>query len=130
MFVNYEEYQNNGGTLTQTLFNKFEPRAEGYVQVQTGGKDLSQFEELVKKAICEITDVYYQKSLLQEKLVDIQNSNISNEKVGSYSVSYTVLDTTEINNKITHFDKEMNNILFEYLYTTGLLYRGMPNVRY
>lgn len=131
MFVDYEYYQSHGGTLPQTQFNKFEPKAEKLVIVRTGGKDLTHFTEPVSDAICDIIDVYYEKSQTEEVAKSLQtNKSISSEKVGSYSVSYNKMTYAELRDMITNYDKDIEAIIFNNLWTTGLLYQGMTNVRY
>ena len=135
MFVDYEYYQNNGGTLTQTLFEKYEKQAEKIVKAKTGGKDLTKFVEPVSQAICDIVEILNDKQQKEDLMLSMLQGNskvLAGEKVGSYSVTYANPSYNDLKESVSDFEinTKIDDALFLNLYTTGLLYAGMPNVQY
>lgn len=134
MLVDYEYYFNTfKGTLVPgEEFEKYSQRAEVKVLSRINS-DYANFLDKVKNAICGVIDVLYNQSKIKERASSVVTGDsqlISNEKVGDYSRSFS---TTSISDLIKYSSDEyvnnqINELLFDYLFKTGLLNRSMQIV--
>ena len=114
MYLNYNEYKNIGGELSETAFNRYIIRAECYLDRETFGrvKDLKPVPDAVRYCIRDITDMMSAQS----------GNNVSSWSNDGVSVSY---NTNEEQARAFH------SVLSEYLSDevdkngTPLLYRGV-----
>ncbi|MGI6663887.1 MAG: hypothetical protein ACOX3W_00450 [Christensenellaceae bacterium] len=120
MYADYEYYTAKyGGTIVkESEFPVYEKRAEAYLNMITFG-NIDDVTDEVKMACCAVVDTYKRHELSADATL---NGNISSEKSGSYSVSYT---TGELDAQINKNRAELYDSALLYLANTGLLYRGV-----
>ena len=120
MYVDYnyytEEFQ---GTNIQdeTSFNNMARKASSEIKRQTFGKiNISDTPEFVKNATCLVADTYYEKELLDNKVI------ITSESLGPHSQHY---DNNRQNKKDEkYYQNEVNKIIKAEIGPSGLLFRG------
>lgn len=117
IYADYQYYKEQfcGNLIPQERFKYLSARASEYIDWQTFGRLESgvpdEYSDKVKKCCCALAESEFQSE-------SAQNGNISSEKVGSYSVTFSVKSDVERN-------AEKNRIIVRYLGNTGLLYRGV-----
>lgn len=120
-YLTYEEYQEIGGTLDLTAFNRNIDRACGFVDLNTQSRLQSVLEasQRVKACVRDLVE-YLANNMSSGKAVTSKSQSAGGV---SESESYAAKTTDEIN-------FEMLNIVYDYLatekddYGTPLLYRG------
>lgn len=84
-YLTYEEYQELGGTLTETLFNILELEAQKNIDKYTFGRLKNLEEQINEVKVC----VYKLVNLLNTyNEYELQNKSISSENTDGYSISY------------------------------------------
>ena len=117
IYADYQYYKEQfcGNLIPQERFEYLSARASEYIDWQTFGRLESgapdEYSDKVKKCCCALAESGFQSE-------SAQNGNISSEKVGSYSVTFSVKSDDERN-------AEKSRIISRYLGNTGLLYRGV-----
>ncbi len=117
IYADYQYYKERfcGSLIPQERFEYLSARASEYIDWQTFGRLESgvpdEYSEKVNKCCCALAESEFQSE-------SSHNGNISSEKVGSYSVTFSVKSDVERN-------AEKNRIISRYLGNTGLLYRGV-----
>lgn len=117
IYADYQYYRERfcGSLIPHERFEYLSARASEYIDWQTFGRLESgvpdEYSDKVKKCCCALAESDFQSE-------SAQNGNISSEKVGSYSVTFSVKSDDERN-------AEKNRIISRYLDNTGLLYRGV-----
>lgn len=110
---NYYIEKYHGSLIPQEQFEYLSARASEYIDLLTFGRLESgvpdEYYDKVKKCCC---------ALAESEFMSDQNGNISSEKNGNYSVTFSVKSDDERN-------AEKNRIIARYLGNTGLLYRGV-----
>lgn len=88
-YLNYNEYFNLGGKMKDAPFNLLEFEARKIIDKYTSGR-LKRFEEQVQEVkLC-------MHSLINEMHKDNSiDTNKTSESIGSYSVNYVVLNSSE-----------------------------------
>lgn len=120
-YLTYEEYQEIGGTLDLTAFNRNIDRACGIVDLHTQSRLQSVLEvsQRVKACVRDLVE-YLASNMSSGKAVTSKSQSAGGV---SESESYATKNTDEIN-------AEMLNIVYDYLATekddcgTPLMYRG------
>lgn len=107
-YLTFAEYKSLGGTLTETPFNvaEFYSRKEIDIRTQNRLNGVEEIPDEVK--LCEYNLINTLEKYKNESL----KGNISSERVGDYSVSYTS-DYKEI---IKSKSSEINDIIMNSLY--------------
>lgn len=127
-YLTFDEYQELGGSLSETPFTLLENKARMYVDKYTFGRliDLEVQEQNTK--LC----IYYLIENLQNYESSINQSvaqNISSENIDGYSVSY-VNNASSVSSIITGKEDSIKDIIYTYLANckledgTPYLYRG------
>lgn len=131
MLVDYTYYTDtyDGDLVPIEKFDKYSQKAEKKALVRLNG-DYTDYLAEIKGAICEIVDILYNQSKIQEKMNSVMagdNQVLSSEKVGDYSRSYSTTSISDVEKYSSDecIDKQIEEILFDYLFKTGLLYRGI-----
>lgn len=118
-YADYEYYINNyeGNLIPSKQFNKYAIIASQYIRANTYSNinENAEIIDEVKMCMCEIAENQYKDDLLTE-----DNTGISSEKVGDYSVSYESKE-----NRLATIKNQNRNCLRLWLGNTGLLYRGV-----
>lgn len=115
IFSDYTYYKEKfcGKLIPQDDFLYYASKSSEYINWQTFGRLENgvpkEYDEKVKKCCCALAESEYRFE---------QNSDISSEKNGSYSVTYAKKSDSSQN-------AEKNRIIAMYLGNTGLLYRGV-----
>ena len=123
----YSEYLQGRSPLIDTsLFAYYANKASRVIDEKTYG-NIPKFKEnpnlkqtfrsyvITKLAICtcEVAELIYQHET-------DEHINISSEKVGGYSVSYS-----STQDKLRAYEENINKIIKTYLFDTTLIYRGV-----
>lgn len=115
IYANYDYYKEKfcGTLIPQDNFPYFAARASEYIDWQTFGRlekvIPGEYDAKVRNCCCALAETEYSFS---------QKSDISSEKNGSYSVTYSTKSSADHN-------AEKSRIVALYLGNTGLLYRGV-----
>lgn len=122
MYVTYEFYSQNGGTITDsTAFFRYEYMSEQYLRGITSERidNMTAIPESVQRLMIELIDIDYSANLQTQISVPLVTS-VSNDGV---SESYKVMDSQLL-------DVEKAKLVKQYLsgvcddYNIWLLYRG------
>lgn len=121
MYVSYEEYEQNGGTMPKDAFPAMETRAEAYIRFLTylNGDVFAVENEAVKQAVCAAADVYYSA---QKQLSSGQTGPVKSENNDGYSVTY-VTEQTDGQTAEETIRKKAYAAVYPYLLPTGWLSR-------
>lgn len=123
MYLEYDEYQNMGGTLDTSAFTLWERKAEYEINAQAAGKTGTRISKLTElpQAVKDCTFDLIQ--FLSANATDSKTVTSESQSSGgvSESYSYNVLDDDDIRD-------EANERIREFFYGGGigdLLYRGL-----
>ena len=95
-------------------------------------RDYTPYIGLVQNTAMQIVDLVYDKENLKtyERNVAIGiSSSVASEKVGDYSKTFTSYGTGDISNVLLSYDDEIDNIISDNLYFTGLLNKAIGVIR-
>ena len=115
IYADYSYYTEQfcGKLIPQERFEYLSARASEYIDWQTFGRLESgvpdEYLDKVKKCCCALAESEFEFRM---------NGNISSEKNGSYSVTYSAKSDNAHN-------AEKSLVIARYLGNTGLLYRGV-----
>ena len=115
IFSDYTYYKEKfcGKLIPQDDFLYFAARASEYIDWQTFGRlekgIPEEYDAKVRNCCCALAETEYSFS---------QKADISSEKNGSYSVTYSSKNNSDHNT-------EKRRIIARYLGNTGLLYKGV-----
>lgn len=117
IYADYSYYkeQFHGSLIPEEEFNHHSARASEYIDWQTFGRITDEYMEKEQAAALKIKSCCC--ALAESEYSFGQRSDISSEKNGSYSVTYSA------KNENLH-NTEKSRIIAMYLGNTGLLYRG------
>lgn len=121
MYLSYTEYKELGGTMNEATFNKNEFEIENKIDYLTNGriKNLSQVPQAVKMLCFRLGTSFWEKVE-----IDAPN-NLSSYSNGIESFGYANTITSSQSSSISVIDKQINNLVAEYLWEyPELLYRG------
>lgn len=118
-YLEFDEYEELGGSLDETPFNILEFEARKKIDERTQGR-LKKIEELpqeVKMCMFALINTIngYTKAYQESN-----NKNIASESVGSYSVSY--INGSQIQEVIKSKSIELDYVIRNYLY--GVIVNG------
>lgn len=122
-YANYDDYKNIffGESIPEDKFGRLSERASEFIDLMTFNRlraDATLISTDVIKCVCAIADKQYSYEQASQE-GDMQKTS---EKVGDYSVSYSV--PTDSNGHVLTLDEKKSAIVRQYLSHTGLLYRG------
>lgn len=134
MYLTYAEYQAMGGTLEESVYNKYEFRAETIIDWYTFNRlhGETDIPERVRKCMFMLIDLLYQ----QDKAMGGDGSGsgsggasqIASQSNDGVSVSYSIMSTEDL---IKYRQKELDDIVGRTLQGVmnsighRLLYRGI-----
>ena len=138
MYLNYDEFQNYGGTLDETTFNEYNFEAESLINYWTfnrliGDTDVS---ENVKRCTYKLISLIKQKADALTLGASVDGTNASSAAITSQSndgvsISYNALSASQlIENSKTEFEDTIKRYLQGIRNSLGqlVLYRGIyPN---
>ena len=133
MIIDYSYYSSHGGNkIPQNEFDKYSTIASNIIIQAIMNRDYSLYEGLMKNTCMQIVDLVYDKEQLKtterNKAIGVSTS-IASEKVGDYSINYTTYGTGEISNVLVSYDTEINDIINQNLFWTGLLNKAIGVIR-
>lgn len=131
MYLDYSAYQNLGGTLDETAFNRLERKAEQEIKYRT----FKRIEKLccipteVKDCVFELIELFHQveKVKLSSVSNDVSNTSISSQSNDGVSISYNVVSA---NNIVSNLNANVHDAINKYLCNVKdfkgnpILYRG------
>ena len=121
MYLSYSEYKELGGTMNEATFNKNEFEIENKIDYLTNGriKNLSQIPQAVKMLCFRLGTSFWEK-------IDIDApNNLTSYSNGIESFGYANTTASSQSSSISVIDKQINNLVAEYLWEyPELLYRG------
>lgn len=121
MYLSYIEYKELGGTMNEATFNKNEFEIENKIDYLTNGriKNLSQVPQAVKMLCFRLGTSFWEKVE-----IDAPN-NLTSYSNGIESFGYANTTASSQSSSISVIDKQINNLVAEYLWEyPELLYRG------
>lgn len=114
-YTDYDFYKNTyKGNMPESDFERIVIRASAEVRKNIFDRDITNYENEVAMATCSVVDI-----LLKIEQIE-KNISVKSESVGDYSRTFSST-TDEISNQKTKIKEELRN----YLFSTGLLYRGV-----
>lgn len=139
MIVDYNYYMDTyqGIEISEEEFERAVIKASSHINNLIMNRDYTNwygkdYTEQVKMATCSIIEILAEKQLAKQKMkgiIDGTNKNITSEKVGDYSRNFDAVSYKDLREETTN----MNNKMFEeasiYLWSTGLMDRGVCYVR-
>ena len=121
MYLSYSEYKELGGTMNEATFNKNEFEIENKIDYLTNGriKNRSQIPQAVKMLCFRLSTSFWEKVE-----IDAPN-NLTSYSNGIESFGYANTITSSQSSGISVIDKQISNLVAEYLWEyPELLYRG------
>nr|DAO85265.1 MAG TPA: Head Tail Connector Protein [Caudoviricetes sp.] len=130
-YATYDYYTKDfgGEIIPESSFTSACLRASRYIDALTAGKAKDYAEqEAVKDAVCAAAEVAYRYAVSDKQT--IETGNKASETIGSYSVSYRQSQSnaqaySESKSFTDQLHSEMYAAAALYLFSTGLLYRGI-----
>ena len=112
-YLTYEEYTSLGGTLPETSFNLLEYEARKQIDLRTQRRlvDLETIPNEVKLCVLHLISKI---ESFANTLQATSQSNVSNESIDGYSVTY--LSPSEISNIVSSKNFELQDIMLTDLY--------------
>lgn len=128
MYVDYDFYKSKyGGTLDETVFNKYEPRAESYIRYflfSKAGLLDQRPDDSIQRAVCAVTDVvgdyFIQKT--HKSASGISGAAVKSETNDGYSVTYSV-EREDGETEEVYLRKKAYDAAYIYLLPSGALNR-------
>ena len=118
-YLEFDEYEELGGSLEETPFNILEFEARKKIDERTFGR-LKGIEELPQEVKMCIFALINSLNGYNNAYQNSNNKNIASESVGSYNVTYA--SGNQIQENIKSKNVELNDIIKTYL--TGVLVDG------
>lgn len=130
-YATYDYYTKDfgGEIIPESSFTSACLRASRYIDALTAGKAKDYAEqEAVKNAVCAAAEVAYRYSVSDKQT--LETGNKAGETIGSYSVTYRQsTSNAQSYSESKSFTDQLNNEMYAaaalYLFSTGLLYRGI-----
>lgn len=129
-YLTYDEYQELGGTLTETPFSLLEFKARKYIDKYTFGRLINLENQSQEVKLCEYEIIEKLRSYdTSNDNSTITNKNIASESIDGYSITYanTITNVSQIEEGK---EKEIQDIIYTDLANSKLengtpyLYRG------
>lgn len=133
MIIDYSYYSSHGGNkIPQNEFDKYSTIASNIIINEIMNRDYTAYTSVVKNTCMLIVDLVYDRETLKtferSKAVGVSTS-IASEKVGDYSITYSNYGTGDISNVLISYDNEIDNIIRDNLFWTGLLNKAIGVIR-
>lgn len=139
MIVDYDYYIDTyqGMEISEEEFEKVINKASSHINNLIMNRDYTNwcgknYTEQVKMATCSVIEILAEKQITKQKIkgiIDGTSKNITSEKVGDYSRNFEAVNYKDLKEGTTN----INNKIFEeasvYLWSTGLMNRGVCYVR-
>jgi len=109
----------NGNIIPDEELDKWLMMASNRVRMSILNRDITGFEENISNCTCQIADILYNQFQKNQELI---KGNITSEKVGDYSRSFSTTSSDELTKTC---NKQILDTLELWLGPTGLLYRGL-----
>lgn len=139
MIVDYDYYIDTyqGIEISEEEFERLVIKASSHINnlimnreyTNWCGKD---YTEQVKMATCSVIEILAEKQLAKQKIkgiIDGTNKNITSEKVGDYSRNFDTVSYKDLREETTNINNKMFEEASIYLWSTGLMNRGVCYVR-
>ena len=111
MYLDYQTYQNMGGTLDNSAFTALNRKAEYLVNSQAGGKTGERIGKLTELPTAVTDCIFDLIEHLNNNSFNGSNVQSESQSLGGQSESYTYSTMNK-----SESDEETNNIIFNYLY--------------
>lgn len=133
MIIDYSYYSSHGGNkIPQNEFDKYSTIASNIIINDIMNRDYTAYTSVVKNTCMLIVDLVYDRETLKtferSKAVGTSTS-VASEKVGDYSITYSNYGTGDISNVLLSYDNEIDNIIRDNLFWTGLLNKAIGVIR-
>lgn len=125
IYSDYKYYTDEygGNLISENDFKAVAGKASERINAMTFGRIEGgfpeKFSENIMRCCCELAENIHKYT----NLTGAENSAISSEKTGNYSINYQSM--TEQISAISELENVCNEIIRRHLSRTGLLYRGM-----
>ena len=133
MIIDYEYYSSHGGAkIPQNEFDKYSTIASNIITNQIMNRDYTLYVGSVKNTAMQVVDLVYDKETLktyERSSVIGASQMVSSEKVGDYSKTYATFGTNDISNVLLSYDKEIDSVIHDNLFFTGLLNKAVGVIR-
>ena len=136
MYVTYEYYTNTfGGTAisSESTFTQFERKVRVSIDDFTSNRlknNSTLITDDVKECLCVMIEKAYSIDQEQAMSSDGTGKLISSESVDGHSVAYAISDSQKNEIDQSGITKiKLYNIAKDYLWDTGLLYRGLDRCK-
>lgn len=126
--IDYEYYSKTygGSSIPESSFNEYSLKASSKVNHYTFNRiNESNINDNIRNTACEIIDLLFSQVHLIKKQVD--DKIIASETVGPHSINYVNNSSSKEKRILSQeeLEKECYRICYEYLASTGLMYRGV-----
>lgn len=139
MIVDYNYYMDTyqGIEISEEEFERAVIKASSHINNLIMNRDYTNwygkdYTEQVKMATCSIIEILAEKQLAKQKMkgiIDGTNKNITSEKVGDYSRNFDAVSYKDLREETTNINNKMFEEASIYLWSTGLMNRGVCYVR-
>ena len=139
MIVDYNYYMDTyqGIEISEEEFERAVIKASSHINNLIMNRDYTNwygkdYTEQVKMATCSIIEILAEKQLAKQKMkgiIDGTNKNITSEKVGDYSRNFEAVSYKDLREETTNINNKMFEEASVYLWSTGLMNRGVCYVR-
>lgn len=133
MIIDYSYYSSHGGNkIPQNEFDKYSTIASNIIINEIMNRDYTAYTSVVETTCMAIVDLVYDKEQLKtfEKNKAVGTStSVASEKVGDYSITYSNYSTNDISNVLLSYDNEIDGIIKDNLFWTGLLNKAIGVIR-
>jgi hypothetical protein len=139
MIVDYNYYMDTyqGIEISEEEFERAVIKASSHINNLIMNRDYTNwygkdYTEQVKMATCSIIEILAEKQLAKQKMkgiIDGTNKNITSEKVGDYSRNFDAVSYKDLREETTNINNKMFEEASTYLWSTGLMNRGVCYVR-
>lgn len=129
VYATYDYYKNDFGgvTVPEDDFPAAAARASRYLDAITMGRigKIGECSEPVMNACCAAAEIAWRYSKYSSQIAEAGTK--SSESVGDYSVTYRTSEITQNASRgVSEFEQvEMYTAVKPFLYSTGVLYRGL-----
>lgn len=109
----------NGNIIPDEELDKWLTMASNKVRMSILNRDITGYEAEVSNCTCQVADILYNQFQKNQELI---KGNITSEKVGDYSRSFSTTSSDELTKTC---NSQILNSLELWLGPTGLMYRGL-----
>ena len=129
----YEFYKNTyyGDSIEESSFEKWESKAETKLKYLLSGnlteQAVEEFNEEVQKAVCCVADFLFTLDRKKSNPNDVNINSVKSMSSGGQSVSVNASgdEIDAVMDDVSKQNAMLLSMVSEYLYDTGLLYKGV-----